>query len=80
MDRDVNEIDEFMEDLANLTDVSDYLSSSDSEGRKEERLIKKSRLIPFYKTRKDILTYFCEEKLMRTFRFDRVSIEYITGF
>ncbi|XP_045031108.1 putative nuclease HARBI1 [Daphnia magna] len=79
MDRDVNEIDEFMEDLANLTDVSDYLSSSDSEGRKEERRIKKSRLIPFYKTRKDILTYFCEEKLMRTFRFDRVSIEYITA-
>lgn len=47
MDRDVNEIDEFMEDLANLTDVSDYLSSSDSEGREEERRIKKSRLIPF---------------------------------
>ncbi len=74
-------IDEFLEDMGNLTDIFDDLSKwSDNELRAENRRVKKSRLIPFYRTRKDILSYFSADKLITTFRFDRPSIEYITGF
>lgn len=74
-------IDEFLEDMGNLTDNFDDLSTgSDNELRAENRRAKKRRLIPFYRTRKDILSYFSADKLMATFRFDRPSIEFITGF
>jgi len=74
-------IDEFLEDMGNLTDNFDDLSTgSDNDFRAENRRAKKRRLIPFYRTRKDILSYFSADKLMTTFRFDRPSIEYITGF
>lgn len=73
-------IDEFLEDMGNLTDNFDDLSTgSDNEFRAENRRAKKSRLIPFYRTRKDILSYFSADKLMATFRFDRPSIEFITA-
>jgi hypothetical protein len=76
-----NVIDEFLEDMGNLTDNFDDLSTgSDNELVAENRQAKRSRLIPFYRTRKDILRYFSVDKLMTTFRFDRPSIEYITGF
>jgi hypothetical protein len=72
-------IDEFLEDLANITDnVDDSSTEIANSERAEERSARKHRLIPFYQTRKDILSYFAE-KLMRTFRFDRPSIEYLTG-
>ena len=62
-------IDEFLEDMGNLTDNFDDLSTgSDNELRAENRRAKKSRLIPFYRTRKDILSYFSADKLMTTFR------------
>jgi hypothetical protein len=66
----------------NLTDTSDIFSSnsSDNEVRIERRNKKRRRLILFYQTRKDVLTYFSEEQLIKTFRFDRPSIENITGF
>ncbi|KAK4006204.1 hypothetical protein OUZ56_011359 [Daphnia magna] len=53
-------IDEFLEDMGNLTDNFDDLSTgSDNELRAENRRAKKRRLIPFYRTRKDILiTYY----------------------
>jgi hypothetical protein len=72
-----NVIDEFLEDMGNLTDNFDDLSTgSDNELVAENRQAKRSRLIPFYRTRKDILRYFSVDKLMTTFRFDRPSIEY----
>ncbi|KAK4013576.1 hypothetical protein OUZ56_026129 [Daphnia magna] len=62
-------IDEFLEDMGNLTDNFDDLSTgSDNELRAENRRAKKRRLIPFYRTRKDILSYFSADKLMATFR------------
>lgn len=73
-------IDEFLEDLDNLTDnVDDSSTESGNSERGNERIARKRCLIPFYQTRKDVLSYFSAEKLMRTFRFDRPSIEYITG-
>jgi hypothetical protein len=73
-------IDEFLEDLDNLTDnVDDPSTKSANSERADERSAKKRHLIPFYQTRKDILSYFYAEKLMRIFRFDRPSIEYLTG-
>ena len=79
---DIDEIDFFLQDLGDLTDRSDIFSSDDSvsEERIERRNIRRRRLIPFYQTRKDVLTYFSEEQLIKTFRFDRLSIENITGF
>jgi hypothetical protein len=58
-----DEIDAFLQDLGNLTDTSDIFSSdsSDNEVRIERRNKKRRRLIPFYQTRKDVLTYFSEE-------------------
>ena len=58
--------------------------SSESSNEEEEevnekqvRAYRRSKLIPFYKTRKDIFTHFEEDKLIKTFRFDRASIEFI---
>lgn len=61
-------IDEFLEDFDNLTDnVDDSLTESANSERADERSAKKRHFIPFYQTRKDILSYFYAEKLMRTF-------------
>ncbi len=79
---DIDEIDAFLQDLGNLTDTSNIFSSdsSDNEVQIERRNQKRRRLIPFYQTRNDVLTYVSEEQLIKTFRFDRPSIENITGF
>ncbi|KAK4006684.1 hypothetical protein OUZ56_011842 [Daphnia magna] len=54
-------IDEFLEDMGNLTDNFDDLSTgSDNELRAENRRAKKRRLIQFYRTRKDILTLIAD--------------------
>ena len=46
-------IDEFLEDMGNLTDNFDDLSTgSDNDFRAENRRAKKRRLFPFYRTRK----------------------------
>lgn len=78
----IDEIDDFLQDLGNLTDRSDIFSSDDSERevRIERRNLRRRRLIPFYQTRKDVSTYFSEEQLIKTFWFNRASIENITGF
>ncbi|KZS04073.1 putative Protein F14D2.9 [Daphnia magna] len=73
-------IDEFLEDLDSLKDnVDDVSTQSANSERSDERSARKHRLIPFYQTRKDVLSYFFAEKLMRTFTFDRPSIEYLTA-
>ncbi|KAK4017450.1 hypothetical protein OUZ56_032761 [Daphnia magna] len=45
----------------------------------DKRHRRKSRLVPFYQTRKDVLTYFEDDRIFRTFHSDRESIQYITG-
>ena len=65
--------------MGNLTDNLDNSSmNSDNFERADERSARTRRFIPFYRPRKDNLSCFSEEKLMRTFRFDQTFIEYIT--
>ncbi|KAI9560461.1 putative nuclease HARBI1-like [Daphnia sinensis] len=61
-------MDDFSADLGELTDLRDYESSEgeEIELRKEERRRRTSRLVLFY------------NKLIKNFRFDRNSIEFIT--
>jgi len=80
MDIENNFIGEFMDDLAYITDNEDSSESSNEEeevNAKQVRTYRRSKLIPFYKTRKDIFTFFEKDKLIKTFRFDRTSIEFI---
>jgi hypothetical protein len=53
--------------------------SEDSVQRQEVRRKKRDRMRPFYKKRKDVLEYFDDDKIRRTFRLDRVFIQFITG-
>ena len=73
----ISELDEFRNDLDEV--LGENHESSNSVLQRENRKRKRQRLAPFYANRKDVLQYFDDEKLRRTFRFDRVSIEYITG-
>jgi hypothetical protein len=54
-------------------------SDSDSDVKREQSRVRRRCLLIFYSTRKDVFSYFCEKKLITSFRFDRPSIEYITG-
>ncbi|EFX79991.1 hypothetical protein DAPPUDRAFT_103833 [Daphnia pulex] len=53
--------------------------NEDSVQRQEVRRKKRDRMRPFYKKRRDVLEYFDDDKIRRTFRFDRVFIQFITG-
>ena len=77
MDIENNFIGEFMDDLAYITDSSESSNEEEEVNAKQVRTDRRSKLIPFYKTRKDIFTFFEEEKLIKTFIFDRTSIEFI---
>jgi hypothetical protein len=81
MDIENNFIGDFLNDLAYITDNESSSESSNEEEdeayAKQVRTYRRSKLIPSYNTRKDIFTYFEEEKLIKTFRFDRASIEII---
>jgi len=77
MDIENNFIGEFMDDLAYITDSSESSNEEEEVNAKQVRTYRRSKLIPFYKTRKDIFTFFEEEKLIKTFIFDRTSIEFI---
>ena len=83
---ETDEFDELMVDLRNIDEVDGKLNDSansetseDSDHRRQRIRINRNRLRPFYVNRKDILTLFDEEKLRKTFRFDRDSINFITG-
>ncbi len=79
METDIDEFDFFL-DFGNITNSSVMLySDSDSDVKREQSRVWRRCLLIFYSTRKDVFSYFCEEKLITTFRFDRPSIEYITG-
>lgn len=60
-------------------DLSDEENSEEEEIRVEQRDAGIVRMREFYERRIDILDYFDDEKIRKTFRFDRVSINYITG-
>lgn len=77
----VMDVDEFLHDLNEiLSENGNDSSSDDGVQRREIRRKNRERLWPFYQRRKDVLDYFDDEKLRRTFRFDRASIQFITGF
>jgi hypothetical protein len=79
-----DELNEFLDDLNYLNGVlrdnaSESSNSEDSDYRRESRKRKRETMSGFYAKRKDVLQFFDEEKIRRTFRFDRASIEFITG-
>ena len=63
----------------NLVLYENRSDSEDSVQRQEVRRKKRDRMRPFYKKRKDVLEYFDDDKIRRTFRLDRVFIQFITG-
>lgn len=67
-----------MAHVLNYINVVLVENRSDSEDQ-EVRRKKRDRMRPFYKKRKDVLEYFDDDKIRRTFRFDRVFIQFITG-
>lgn len=70
-------IDNFFEDLAYLSD-EENTKSSDEEDKKANKKNQMSKMLPFYQTRNDIFGYFSEDRIiMKTFRFDRDSIQFI---
>ena len=52
--------------------------SSNSDEIRERRANKKASLVPFYEARVEVFTFFDSEKLRKTFRFDRASLECLT--
>ena len=56
-----------------FSDSSDSSDENDGTGRNRELLQ------PFYKRRKDIFELFDDEKIRKTFRFDKESILYLSG-
>lgn len=74
-------MDDFFANLGEFTDLTDYESfeGEETELRQEKWRRRTNRFVTFYTTRKDVLIYFEEDKLLKTFRFDRNSIEFITG-
>jgi hypothetical protein len=71
-------VDYFLDDI-NVVLGENRSDSENSVQRQEVRRRKSDRMKPFYKKRKDLLEYFDDEKIRRTFRFDRASILFITG-
>lgn len=71
-------LDYFLDDI-NVVLGENRSDSENSVQRQEVRRRKTDRMKPFYKKRKDVLEYFDDEKIRRTFRFDRASILFITG-
>ena len=73
---DFDLIDEFEEDLGLLESDFNDSSSSEDEDVRDARLL---QLKTFYSQRQKLFELFDDNKLMKTFRFDRPSIMYITG-
>ena len=71
--RNIYEVDGEMNDSYNSE------TNEDSDNRRQRNRINRNRLRPFYANRKVILTLFEDEKLIKMFRFDPDSINFITG-
>lgn len=81
---ETDEFDELMIDLRNIDEVDGEMNDSDnsetsedSDHRRQRHRVNRNRLCPFYVNRNDILILFDDEKLRKTFRFDRDSINCI---
>ncbi len=72
---DFNLIYEFEEDLR-LLESDDNSSHSEDENVRQIRL---GNLRTFYSQRRKMFELFDDEKTRKTFRFDKLSIMYITG-
>jgi len=78
--RELNEIEEFLEDWIILEEeIVDAEEEYDVNVIARDRRERRVSMNLFYLTRKDVLIYFDDAKVMRTFRFDRESIAYIQG-
>jgi len=76
-DDDLLEFVEFLDDLATEADQEhENDTESETEGNVNCPI---NRLMPFYERRKDIFDMFDDEQVVRTFRFDKQTIFYITG-
>jgi hypothetical protein len=71
-------VDYFLDDI-NVVLRENRSDRENSFQRQEVRRRKSDRMNPFYKKCKDVLEYFDDEKIRRTFRFDRASFLLITG-
>ena len=69
---------EILDFLDTLSD-SEYEDDTESETESETVNGRINRLMPFYQRRKDIFGMFNDEQLVKTFRFDKQTILYITG-
>lgn len=83
----VTELEEMLIDLENIeqlefefnvSEKSDASSESSVE-RQQIGQINRNRLRQFYGNRKDVLLHFDDDKIRKTFRFDRASINFICG-
>jgi hypothetical protein len=72
---DFNLIEEFEEDLR-LLDSDDNSSHSEDENDRQIRL---GNLRTFYSQRRKTFELFDDEKTRKNFRFDKLSIMYITN-
>ena len=76
-DDDLLEFVEFLDDLATEADQEhENDTESETEGNVNCPI---NRLMPYYQRRKDIFDMFNDEQIVRTFRFDKQTIFYITG-
>jgi len=91
MDSDSDDLDsllEFDEFLENLATEADQEHENDTESETESEIESETEgnvncpinhMMPFYQRRKDIFDMFDDEQVVRTFRFDKQTILYITG-
>ena len=87
MDSDSDDLDsllEFDEFLENLATEADQEHENDTESETESETEGNvncpiNHMMPFYQRRKDIFDIFDDEQVVRTFRFDKQTILYITG-
>ena len=76
-DDDLFELLDFLHDFGA---ANDRRHESETESETEGNInCPINRLVPFYERRKDIFDMFNDEQIVRTFRFDKQAILYITG-
>jgi len=79
-----NDLFEFLDFLHEFGTANDRRHESETESETENETEGNvnypiNRLVPFYERRKDIFDMFNDEQIVRTFRFDKQAILYITG-
>jgi len=83
-----NDLFEFLDFLHEFGTANDRRHESETESETENETENETegnvnypinRFVPFYERRKDIFDMFNDEQIVRTFRFDKQAILYITG-